>query len=253
MSAIRSDMPETIRENAKNDWPLTGKTALVTGASRGIGRAIALRLAALGSRILLVARDAAALTEVQQEIAAQGGAAEIHSCDLASSSAIEAMGKSLAAAGGCDILVNCAGIGRIGKPLHDLPVEDFDAVYATNVRAPYLLIRAVVPGMIARGAGDVVNISSLAGQGTLANGAAYAASKSALNALTYSSAEELRSHNIRVTVVAPGSVNTGFGRSGKDTGKMLQPEDVAEVVATLLTQPRRSFVSEVRMRPTQKP
>lgn len=246
-------MPKTIHGIANNDSPLSGRTALVTGASRGIGRAIALRLAALGSRILLVARDTAALTEVQEEIAAAGATAEIHSCDFVSSAAVEALGSSIAAAGGCDILVNCAGIAHIGKPLHELPPDNFEAIFAINVRAPYLLMRAIVPGMVKRGTGDIVNISSLAGQGTLANGAAYAASKSALNALTYSSAEELRAHNIRVSVVAPGSVNTGFGRGGKDTGKMLQPEDVAEVVATILMQPRRSFISEVRMRPTQKP
>lgn len=233
--------------------PLSGSIALVTGASRGIGRAIALRLSSLGARLLLVARDAAALTAVQQEIAEKGGAAEVHSCDLASASAVEALGKGIAQSGVCDILVNCAGIGRIGKPLHELPPEDFEAIFSTNVRAPYLLMRAIVPGMIERGAGHIVNISSLAGQGTLANGAAYAASKSALNALTYSSAEELRAHNIRVSVVAPGSVNTGFGRSGKDPSKMIQPQDVAEVVAMLVTQPPQSFISEVRLRPTQKP
>lgn len=245
-------MPNLPHEDATSSQ-LAGRTALVTGASRGIGRAIALRLAALGARLFLVARDAPALTALQQEIAARGGTAEIHSCDLSSESAIEALGSSIAAGGGCDILVNCAGIGRIGKPLYELPVEDFDAVFATNVRAPYLLMRAIVPGMISRGQGQIVNISSLAGQGTLANGAAYAGSKSALNALTYSTAEELRSHNIRVAVVAPGSVNTHFSHGGKDTSKMLQPQDVAEVVAMLVTQPPQSFISEVRMRPTQKP
>ena len=246
-------MPETLRENPKHASPLSGRTALVTGASRGIGRAIATRLAALGARLLLVARDAAALTAVQQEIATQGGVAEVHSCDLASAPAIEGLGNSIAEAGGCDILVNCAGIGYNGKPLHELPPDDFEAIFSTNVRAPYLLMRAIVPGMIARRAGHIVNISSLAGQGTLANGAAYAASKSALNALTYSSAEELRAHNIRVAVIAPGSVNTQFGRGGKDSAKMIQPEDVAEVVAMLVTQPPQSFISEVRIRPTQKP
>ena len=252
VSAIRADMPEMLSDY-RNDSPLSGRTALVTGASRGIGRAIALRLAALSARLLLVARDAGALTAVQQEIASQGGDAEIHSCDLASITAVEAVGSTIAASGGCDILVNCAGIGRIGKPLHELPVEDFEAIFATNVRAPFLLMRAIVPGMIKRGAGHIVNISSLAGQGTLANGAAYAASKSALNALTYSSAEELRAHNIRVAVVAPGSVNTSFGRGGKNTAKMLQPDDVAEVVSMLVTQAPQSFISEIRMRPTQKP
>jgi NAD(P)-dependent dehydrogenase (short-subunit alcohol dehydrogenase family) len=168
-------------------------------------------------------------------------------------SEIQTLSSRIDQAGGCDILVNSAGIGRIGSPLHEIPLDDFDAVIATNLRAPFLLMRAVIPHMIARRAGDIVNISSLAGQSPLANGAAYAASKWALNGLSYSAAEELRSHNIRVSVVAPGSVNTDFGRGGKDRTKMLQPDDVAATVAMLVTQPRHAFISEVRMRPTQKP
>jgi NAD(P)-dependent dehydrogenase (short-subunit alcohol dehydrogenase family) len=239
---------------------LAGKTALVTGASRGIGRATALRLASLGARVALVARDQQALEAAKQEVLDIGAAADILPCDLTSAVAIVALGPHLEAIGGCDILVNAAGIGRVGAPLHETPVEDFDAILAINLRAPYLLMRLIVPGMIARGGGDIVNISSLAGQGPLANGAAYSASKWALNGLSYSAAEELRAHNIRVSVVAPGSVNTGFGQGGKDSAgkgkdrsKMLQPEDVAGVVAMLVTQPPQSFISEVRMRPTQKP
>jgi 3-oxoacyl-[acyl-carrier protein] reductase len=236
--------------------PLTGRTALVTGASRGIGRATALHLAQLGARLLLFAMDQVALRAVKEEIAKiapHNSAAEVVSCDLTSASEIAALVARISAAGGCNLLINAAGIGKIGAPLHEMSVEDFDAVLGTNLRAPFLLMRAVVPGMIARGGGHIVNISSLAGQGTLANGAAYAASKSALNALTYSTAEELRAHNISVSVVAPGSVNTEFGRGGKDRTKMLQPEDIAGVVAMLVTQPPQSFISEVRMRPTQKP
>jgi NAD(P)-dependent dehydrogenase (short-subunit alcohol dehydrogenase family) len=190
---------------------------------------------------------------VQQDIAHLATAAEPLPCDLTSASAIQALASRIDAAGGCDILINSAGIGRIGAPLHEMPIADFDAVFATNVRAPFLLMRAVIPHMIARGGGDIVNISSLAGQAPLANGAAYAASKWALNGLSYSAAEELRAHNIRVSVVAPGSVNTDFGRGGKDRAKMLQAEDVAGVVAMLVTQPPHAFISEVRMRPTQKP
>jgi NAD(P)-dependent dehydrogenase (short-subunit alcohol dehydrogenase family) len=212
-----------------------------------------LSLAQLGARLLLVARDRKALAEVLQEIVDLAAAAEALPCDLASSSGIQALVSRVDAAGGCDILVNAAGIGRIGRPLHEMPLEDFEAVFATNVRAPFLLMRAVVPHMLVRGSGDIVNISSLAGQGPLANGAAYAASKWALNGLSYSVAEELRAYNIRVSVVAPGSVNTSFGGGSKDRAKMLQPEDVAAAVTMLVTQPRHAFISELRMRPTQKP
>jgi 3-oxoacyl-[acyl-carrier protein] reductase len=237
--------------------PLAGRTALVTGASRGIGRSVALRLAQLGAHLLLVARDPRALAgvqaEVKQAVANRATAAEALPCDLTSASGIQALTSRVDSAGGCDILINAAGIGKIGAPLNEMPLEDFDAVFATNVRAPFLLMRAVIPHMIARGGGEIVNISSLAGQGPLANGAAYAASKWALNGLSYSAAEELRTLNIRVSVIAPGSVNTEFGRGGKDRAKMLQPEDVAAAVAMLVTQPPHAFISEVRMRPTQKP
>ena len=246
-------MPPTDPPASTPPTALAGRTALVTGASRGIGRSVALSLAQLGARLLVVARDRKALAEVQQEIVDLAAAAEVFPCDLASSSEIQALVSRVDAAGGCDILVNAAGIGRIGGPLHEMPLEDFEAVFATNVRAPFLLMRAVVPHMLVHGSGDIVNISSLAGQGPLANGAAYAASKWALNGLSYSVAEELRAHNIRVSVVAPGSVNTSFGGAGKDRAKMLQPEDVAAAVTMLVTQPRHAFISELRMRPTQKP
>ena len=243
----------TPQEDVLTAASLASKTALVTGASRGIGRAIAMRLAQLGAHLLLVARDPAALEAVKQHILQRGSTADTISCDLTSAAAIAELGSRVETLGGCDILINAAGIGRIGAPLHQMPIEDFDAIVATNLRAPFVLMRAVVPGMIARGGGEIVNISSLAGQGPLANGAAYSASKWGLNGLSYSAAEELRAHNIRVSVVAPGSVNTSFGRGGKDPSKMLQPEDIAGVVAMLVTQPPQSFISEVRMRPTQKP
>ena len=108
--------------------------------------------------------------------------------------------------------------------------------------------------MIRAGAGHIVNISSLAGKNALPNGAAYAASKWGLNGLSYSIAEELRGHSIRVSVVCPGSVNTELSpHEGKDSNKMLKPDDVAHVVAMLVTQSPQSFVSEVLLRPTQKP
>jgi len=123
----------------------------------------------------------------------------------------------------------------------------------TNLRAPYLMIRGFAPFMIAAGRGHIVNISSLAGHNPLKNGAAYAASKWGLNGLTYSVAEELRDHGIRVSVIAPGSVNTEFGGRGKDGSWKVQPDDVANVVALIVTQSQQSFVSEVLLRPARKP
>ena len=117
------------------------------------------------------------------------------------------------------------------------------------------MLRSIVPLMIATGAGHIINISSLAGKNPLPRGAAYSASKWALNGLSYGVAEELRAQNIRVSVICPGSVDTGFSprRGDKDTQKMLKPDDVAHAVVMLVTQEPQSFISEVLLRPTQKP
>ena len=237
--------------------PLQDQSAVVTGAARGIGRAIAERLAHLGASVVLTARDTDALHTVEAAIRKQAGNARSVGCDLLSETAIDALAADVRAHNErCDILVNCAGIGEIGKPLHQTDPATFDRVVGTNLRAPYLLIRAFAPLMIEHSHGHIINISSLAGKNPLRNGAAYAASKWALNGLTYSVAEELREHNIRVSVVAPGSVNTQFGGGHEDEAKAarkLQPSDVADVVALLVQQPPQSFVSEVLMRPTRKP
>lgn len=234
---------------------LSGSVAVVTGAGRGIGAAIGKRLARMGATAVLTARDEARLNAVAEEIRSAGGRAKVASFDLLDAAAITGFAKSIKEQHGrCDILVNNAGVGRIGTPLHETATSDWDDVMGTNLRAPYLMIRAFAPIMIAARAGHIVNISSLAGHNPLKNGAAYAASKWGLNGLTYSVAEELREYGIRVSLIAPGSVNTGFsGGGGKNPDKRLQPEDVANVVAMLVTQAPQSFVSEVLIRPTTKP
>lgn len=241
---------------------LSGQVAVITGAGRGIGAAIGKRLAAMGATVVLTARDEGRLKEVAREIEQAGGHAEVRGFDLLEDGAAAKCADWVRERHGrCDILVNNAGTGKIGTPLHEMAPEDWDTVMGTNLRGPYLMMRAFVPMMIAgreggRGGngGHIVNISSLAGHNPLKNGAAYAASKWGLNGLTYSVAEELREYGIRVSVVAPGSVNTGFGGGGgKNPDKKLQPEDVANVVAMLVTQAPQSFVSEVLMRPTMKP
>src|SRR5205814_8770087 len=141
-----------------------------------------------------------------------------------------------------------------GKLLHELTPDEWDLIFDTNLRGPYLMIRALAPLMIAARSGHIINISSLAGKNPLPKGAAYAASKWGLNGLSYSVAEELRAHNIRVSVVCPGSVDTELSpHEGKNKSKMLQPADVAHAVAMLVTQAPQSFVSELLIRPTQKP
>lgn len=240
---------------------LNSQVAVVTGAARGVGEAIARRIAAMGAHVLLVARDEARLGEVRRDIEKDSGQATSLTCDLLDPSAVARLGERVAREfGRCDILVNNAAVGLEGQPLHELAPKEWDRVFNTNLRGPYLMIRALAPLMIAARTGHIINISSLAGRNPLPNGAAYAASKWGLNGLTYSVAEELRQYGIRVSVIAPGSINTGFmdhqgqrARSGKDPKKKLQPEDVAGVVATLVTQAPQAFISEVLMRPTQKP
>jgi 3-oxoacyl-[acyl-carrier protein] reductase len=236
---------------------LDSQIALVTGAARGVGEAVSLRLASLGAHVLLVARDTQRLNEVRDRIQTNKGQATVLPCDLTDPDAIARLAEQVARDHKrLDILVNNAAIGGTGQPLHEVSPEDWDRLIDTNLRAPYLLIRAFAPMMIAAGSGHIVNISSLAGHNPLPNNAPYAASKWGLNGLTYSVAEELRPHKIRVSVIAPGSIDTHFGgghSSSKDPAKMLQPDDVAAVVATLVTQAPQSFISEVLLRPTQKP
>jgi 3-oxoacyl-[acyl-carrier protein] reductase len=153
-----------------------------------------------------------------------------------------------------DILVNNAGIGGFGRPLHKLLPADWDAIMNTNLRGVFYCTRAFAPAMIERKEGHIVNISSIASKNALPNGAAYSASKWGLNGLSYSVAEELRGYNIRVSVVCPGSTDTELSpHAGKDANKMLTPDDVAHVVAMLVTQSPQSFASEIVLRPTQKP
>jgi NAD(P)-dependent dehydrogenase (short-subunit alcohol dehydrogenase family) len=233
---------------------LKGQLAVVTGAARGIGAAISKQLASMGATVILAARDKARLNQVKQDIESAGGTAHIAEFDLLDESSITSLTKTIETQHRrCDILVNNAGIGLLGKPLVEMSPSDWDTLMGTNLRGPYLMIRALAPLMIAAQSGHIINISSLAGRNPLPNGAAYSASKWGLNGLTYSLAEELRPHNIRVSVIGPGSVDTGFGRGEPGNPKKIQPADVAHVVAMLVTQAPQSFVSEVLLRPTQKP
>ena len=232
-----------------------GSVAVVTGGSRGIGYGIATALAKLGANVVITARNAERLAAAARELSTHGPGCEGMACDLTRWSAVDALADRVRQKyGRVDVLVNNAGIGGPASLLQDLAPEKWDDIFDTNVRAVFYMVRAFVPLMGAGGAGHIINISSLAGKNPLPRGAAYSASKWALNGLSYSLAEELRSQNIRVSIVCPGSVDTEFSpHTGKSPDRMLRPEDVAHVVAMLVTQRPQSFVSEVLLRPTQKP
>src|SRR6202165_5385894 len=239
----------------KSERPLATQVAIITGAGRGIGAAIVRKLASMGATAVLCGRTRAALENTAHAIAESQGRSEIIACDVTQVNSVEAAARRVESAlGRIDILVNNAGISGFGGPLHQLPPDAWDQILNTKLRGVYYMTRAFAPMMIRARWGHIINISSLAGKNALPNGAAYAASKWGLNGLSYSMAEELRGHNIRVAVVCPGSTNTDLSpHAGKDHSKMLQPDDVAHAVAMLVTQSPQSFVSEILLRPTQKP
>ncbi len=235
--------------------PLAGQVAVITGAGRGIGAAIARQLAGLGATAVLCGRTKSTLDETARAILDAGGKTEVIPCDVTVLHQLEyAAARVDSTFGRVDILVNNAGVGSFNDALHNLLPEEWDRILNTNLRGVYYAIRTFAPLMIREYGGHIINISSLAGKNALPNGAAYAASKWGLNGLTYSVAEELRSQNVRVSVICPGSVDTELSpHVGKDPNKMLQPDDIAHAVVALVTQAPQSFISEILVRPTQKP
>ncbi len=234
--------------------PLKGQHALITGASRGIGLAIARRLGQMGARISICGRNEQSLDAARSQLQKEGIETFSFAANVADSRQVSALVEAASAKfGHIEILLNNAGIGRFG-PVNQLNETDWDTVLDTNLKGVFLVSRAVMEGMISRGRGHIVNISSLAGKNSFAGGSIYCASKWGLLGLTYSMAEDLRAHGIRVAAVCPGSVATEFSpHAGKDPRKMLQAEDVAHAVAMILTEAPQSFISEVLLRPTQKP
>ncbi|HSC44362.1 MAG TPA: SDR family oxidoreductase [Candidatus Acidoferrum sp.] len=241
-------------QNRKTNSPLSGKVALITGGNRGIGKAIALRLAALGADVTICGRDSATLVATEEQLRASGVRVHSQRADVTSSADVSALiQQSETALGPASILVNNAGMGLFG-PIHEKTEAEWDTLINTNLKSMFLVSRAVIPGMIQRKSGDIINISSQAGKSTFAGGAIYCASKWAVQGLSGCMAEDLRSHGIRVSTVCPGSVYTEFsGRGSKDPGKVLTANDVAHAVAMIVTQGPQSFLSEINLRPLVKP
>lgn len=238
---------------APKEKRLAGSVALVTGGSRGIGRAIAHRLARLGASVAICGREGKALQSVAADLEKLGVRSFFHLTDVTKASQVsELVAETEAALGSINILVNNAGIGLFG-PVHEQTETDWDRVVNTNLKGVFLVSRAVVPSMIRRGSGDIINISSLAGRNTFAGGGIYCASKWGLMGLSGCMMEDLRKHGIRVSVVCPGSVATEFaGSRPKDPAKALSPEDVAHAVEAIVTQRPGSVMSEIQLRTLRK-
>ena len=213
--------------------------ALITGATSGIGRAIALRLGRDGADVVVHGRDLKRGQEVVDAITADGGRARFMAADVGDAVAVTRLAKEV---GEVDILVNNAGFSWFG-PTPDLDAGTFDAMFASNVRSAYLLVAALAPKMAARGSGSIVNISSMAAQVGLAGGAAYSATKASLTAMTRSWAAEFSPSGVRVNAIASGPVFTAgaapdrIAQLGETTimKRAAQPEEIAEAVAFLVS------------------
>jgi NAD(P)-dependent dehydrogenase (short-subunit alcohol dehydrogenase family) len=226
---------------------LEGQRALVTGATSGIGRAIALQLARDGAEVVVHGRDAVRGTETVEAIISAGGKASFAAADLSDAADVRRLANEV---GDVDILINNAGIALFA-PTAELEVAAFDTMFASNVRAPFFLVAAFAPGMAARGHGSIVNLSSMAGGVGLVGGAAYGATKASLEAMTRAWAAEYSASGVRINAIAAGPVYTPspsgpefISALGETTPmhRASQPEEIAEVVAFLASL-RASYVT----------
>ena len=228
---------------------LTGKVAFVTGGSRGIGLATAKAFVASGASVAITGTDPG---RVDAAVAALGKNALGIRADVRQYSEVEAaLAQTVSTLGGLDILINNAGVG-VFRPVSEMTVDEWHSIIDTNLSGVFYCCHAALPHLKARGGGWIISISSLASKNAFVNGAAYCASKSALNAFSETLMQEVRYDGIRVAYVLPGSVNTGFGGlSNTKSEWALMPDDVAEVVVDLIAHPARSLPSRVEIRPAQ--
>ena len=235
---------------------LAGKVALVTGGSRGIGLAIARALVADGVKVSVTGLNDAHLSAARAKIESAGpSAVETLRADVRRYEDVDrAINASVGRFGGLDILINNAGVGIFAE-VADMTPAQWAEVLDTNLTGVYNACHAAIPHLRRRGGGSIINISSLAGTNPFVKAAAYCASKAGLNAFSDALMQEIRHDNIRVSVVAPGSVATEFaqGDAAKGSDWKVAPDEVAEVVLNLLRHPARSLPSRVELRPTRPP
>ncbi|MEO8648352.1 MAG: SDR family oxidoreductase [Acidobacteriota bacterium] len=234
---------------------LKGKVALVTGATKGIGFAIAKALASDGAKVFICARSRGSINEALR-IMGPNGAVDGEICDVRSEEQVRILiEECVRRFGGLDILVNNAGIGYFGKSVEETTGEEFRQTLETNLFGAFYASRYAIPIMKERGGGYILNISSLAGQNAHPRMAAYNASKFGLNGFSEALMQEVRQDNIKVSYICPGSVNTEFGGDKPDESKswQLSPNDIAQIVVDLLEMPDRALPSKVEIRPSKPP
>ena len=229
-------------------------TALVTGATEGIGRATALALGRAGYRVGICSRSSDKVAATLAELRAQGVSAAGAAADVADPAQVRHLVDQVRAElGEIDVLVNNAGV-LIARPFEELTLEDWDVTMATNLRSLYLTTHLVLPGMRTRRHGTIVNVASLAGRNGFVGGSAYSASKHAVLGFSRSLMLEVRKDNVRVIAICPGSVATGMLRDQAmlkpDHERILRPEDVAASILHVVTLPTGALVSELDIRPT---
>lgn len=231
---------------------LDGKTAIITGAGRGIGRAIARAFAAEGATVVLAARSRADLATVAAEVREAGGQALAIPTDVTQDAAVDALvEQALTHGNGIDILVTSAGLASFGAVAETKPA-DWDAMLSLNLRAAILCCRAVLPAMMRQRSGTILNLSSIAARRALPGSAVYTASKAGLEAFSRVLAEELRPHGVRVGVLVPGAVDTPIWDAMGSTpprDKMLRPEDVARAAVLMVTLPPHAALEELTLMP----
>jgi len=230
---------------------LQSTVAIVTGASKGIGKAIARSLAGGGAQVVLAARSLPDLDAAVKEFQSEGLLATAIAADVTKKTQVDNLVQSAVDTfGRIDILVNNAGMG-IFKPLIDMLPEEFDEMWNVNMRGAFLATKAVLPHMVKARSGNIVNICSLAGKNSFTGGTGYCATKWALRGFAGSLMLEVRDSNIRVVTIFPGSVDTSFSSTTKRGHNITQPEDIADAVVFAVTAPGRSMFSEIDVRPTK--
>jgi NADP-dependent 3-hydroxy acid dehydrogenase YdfG len=235
-----------------NQGMLGGQTAIVTGAGRGIGRAVGLALAGAGAAVALAARTRRELADVAAEVRERGGRALAVPTDVTSAEAVDVLvEQTVAELGRVDLLVTAAGVASFG-PLAGTKPADWDPMLAVNLRGAMLCCRAVLPAMLRQQRGTIINVASIAARRAIAGTAVYAATKAGLVAFSQVLAEEVRNEGVRVGVVVAGAVDTPLWDSipgGPDRARMLKPDDVARAVILMAGLPPRAALEDLTLLP----